>query len=133
MNAAERVWGAEPVAQARLNVRHHATRVLANAAVNVAWRCGPVEDIHAGRARHYPLDKCHVTPDEERALICFASDGMAEVMAVCERLASERRSDGPARSWAEQVLPYALAKMMLVTPTNWTLKRRSRARCGSTR
>ena len=95
VNAAERVWGAKPVARARLNVRHHATRVLANAAVNVAWRCGPVEDIHAGRARHYPLDKRRVTPDEERALICFASDGMAEVMAVCELLASERRSDHP--------------------------------------
>jgi hypothetical protein len=126
LKAAEHAWGAEPVERARLDVRHHATRVLANAAVNVAWRCGPVEDIHAGRARHYPLDERRVTPDEEHALMCFASDRTAEVMAVCERLASERHADRPARSWAEQVLPYALAKMMLVTPVNWTLTEVSR-------
>ena len=100
--------------------------MLANAAVNVAWRNGPVEDIHAGRASHYPLDERRLTPHEEHMLMCFASDGMAQVMAVCERLASERQADGPPRSWAEQVLPYALAKMMLVTPANWTLTEVSR-------
>jgi hypothetical protein len=31
-----------------------------------------------------------------------------------------------SRTWPEQVLPYALAKMMLVTPTGWTLTEKSR-------
>jgi len=120
--AAEQVWGAEAVARARAQVDGHPTRVLANAAVNVAWRNGPVEDIHAGRAQGYPLAERRVTPEEERLLMRVASDGMARAMAVCRRFAMEPAS----RTWPEQVLPYALAKMMLVTPTGWTLTEKSR-------
>jgi hypothetical protein len=122
VNAAEQVWGAERVARTLSDVCDHPTRVLANAAVNVAWRNGPVEDIHAGRAWNYPLDERRVTPDEERLLLRFASNGMAWVMTACERLALER----PPPSWVEQVLPYALSQMMLVTPTGWTLTEVSR-------
>jgi hypothetical protein len=54
--------------------------------------------------------------------MAFASDGFATALAVCERFASER----PGRPWTEQVQPYALAEMMLVTPTGWTLTEGSR-------
>lgn len=101
--AAEQVWGVAHVARARADAGRHPTRVLANAAVNLAWRNGPVEDIHGGWARDYPLDRRRVTPDEERLLMRFASDGMALVMMVCQRLATEP----PPRTWPEQVLPYA--------------------------
>lgn len=122
VNAAEQVWGAERVARGRSETRHHPTRVLANAGVNVAWRSEPVEDVHAGAVWNAPLEERRVTPDEERLLMRFASDAMAQVMTACERLARER----PRRPWAEQVLPYALAQMMLVTPTDWTLTEASR-------
>jgi hypothetical protein len=120
--AAERVWGAAQVARARADVARYATRVLANAAVNVAWRNGEVEEIHSGWAGGFPLDRRRVTPEEERRLLAFASEEMAGLMEVCRRFAAER----PERSWAEQVLPYALGKAMLVTPTGWSLTEVSR-------
>jgi hypothetical protein len=105
------------LAKARADVEHHPSRVLANALVNVAWRNGPVEDIHAGVAGDYPLDRRRLTPAEVRALLGFSADGLALGMAVCRQLAMER----PPRPWPEQVLPYRLATMMLVTPSGWTL------------
>jgi hypothetical protein len=50
----------------RADVARHASRVLANALLNTAWRNGPVEDIHAGRYRGYPLDQRRVSAAEER-------------------------------------------------------------------
>jgi hypothetical protein len=52
----------------------------------------------------------------------FASEGMAMGMTVCLQLAMER----PRPPWAEQVLPFGLAHMWLVTPTGWTLTETSR-------
>ena len=120
--AAEQVWSAEQVARARAEVNQHPTRVLANAAVNVAWRNGPVENIHAGQAQAHQLAERRVTPDEERRLMRFASDGLALAMKVIRRFGME----APRRSWPEQVLPYALGKMMLITPSGWTLTEASR-------
>jgi hypothetical protein len=116
------VTHADRVARARADAEHHAIRMFANALVNVAWRNGPVEDIHAGAARGCPLDQRRVTPAEGRELMRFASDGMALGMTVCLGLAMERRS----RPWPEQVLPYGLATMTLVTPSGWTLTDTSR-------
>jgi len=41
---------------------HHPSRLFANALVNVAWRNGPVEDLHAGSFHGYPLAQRRVTP-----------------------------------------------------------------------
>jgi len=98
------------------------SRILANALVNTAWRNGPVENIHAGHVQGYPVGQRRVTPAEERALMRFASDGMALGMTVCLQLSMVR----PGRPWAEQVLPYGLASRMLVTPSGWTVTEVSR-------
>jgi hypothetical protein len=90
--------------------------------VNVAWRNGPAEDIHAGHFRWYPLAQRRMTPAEERELMHVASERMALGMTVCLQFAMEQ----PKRSWPEQVLPYGLASMMLVTPSGWTLTEASR-------
>ncbi len=92
--------------------------MLANAIVNTAWRNGPVEVIHAGGYRGYPLEQRRVTPAEERTLMGFASERLAQAMAVCLRFLVEQ----PPRPWVEQVLPYGLAEQLLVTPSGWTLK-----------
>ncbi|MDI7267834.1 MAG: hypothetical protein QME96_07560 [Myxococcota bacterium] len=110
------------VARTRADAERHAGRVFANALVNVAWRNGPVENIHAGRAHDYPLDQRRVTLEEEGELMRFASAGMALGMTVCLQLAMER----PRRPWAEQVLPFGLAHLWLVTPSGWTLTETSR-------
>ena len=106
----------------RADAERSPSRILANALVNTAWRNGPVEDVHAGRFQGYPLGRRRVKPAEERTLMGFTSNRMALGMTVCLQLAMER----PQRPWAEQVLPYGLATMMLITPSGWTLTEQSR-------
>ena len=110
------------LARVRADVAGHPSRVFANALMNVAWRNGPIENIHAGSFQGYPITQRRVTPAEEKELMQSASDGLALGMTVCSVFAWER----PPRSWPEQVLPYGLATMMLVTPYRWTLTETSR-------
>ncbi len=124
-NVASRVVHAtdtERLARVRADAERYPSRLFANALVNVAWRNGPVEDIHAGYFRGYPLAQRRVTRAEARELMHVASEGMALGMTVCLQFAMEQ----PKRSWPEQVLPYGLASMMLVTPSGWTLTEASR-------
>jgi hypothetical protein len=110
------------LARARLDVERSASRVLANALVNVAWRNGPVEDIHAGPFRGYPRDRRRITPAAERTLLRFASERFASGLTLCDQFIAEQ----PSRPWHEQVLPYALAELLGITPSNWTLSDLSR-------
>ncbi len=52
----------------------------------------------------------------------FVSERLALGMTVCLQLATEQRR----RPWSEQVLPYGLAEMLLITPSRWTLTEASR-------
>jgi hypothetical protein len=106
----------------RAEVERHPSRVLANALLNTAWRNGPVENIHAGDLRECPLDQRRIPPVEQRELMAFASERLALGMTVCLQFAMEQ----PRRPWPEQVLPYGLAEMLLVTPSRWTLTEVSR-------
>lgn len=54
--------------------------------------------------------------------MAFASGRLAQGTTVCLHFAAEQTS----RSWFEQVLPYGLAEMLLVTPSGWTLTETSR-------
>jgi hypothetical protein len=110
------------LSRVRADAEIHPSRLFANALVNVAWRNGPVENIHAGDFRGYPLDRRRVTVAEEHTLMAFAADRLTTGMGLCHDLAVERS----ARSWPEQVLPYGLAGAMLVTPTGWTLTEATR-------
>ncbi len=106
----------------RADVERHPSRVLANAFVNTAWRNGPAESIHAGGYRGYPIEQRRMTPAEERELMAFASERLAQAMSVCLLLTMEQ----PPRSWVDQVLPYGLAEQLLITPSSWTLTEESR-------
>jgi hypothetical protein len=112
----------ERLARVRADVAGHPSRVFANAMVNAAWRNGPVENMHVGSFQGYPITQRRVTPAEEKELMQPASDGLALGMTVCSVLAWEWLP----RSWSEQVLPYGLATMMLITPYRWTLTETSR-------
>jgi hypothetical protein len=107
------------LARLRADAAAHASRIFANALVNVAWRNGPVENVHAGRVVGYPLDRRRVTTAEERELFGFAADRMTTGISVCRGLASER-----GRAWPEQVLPYGIS--MAVAPTGWSLTEETR-------
>jgi hypothetical protein len=108
--------------RARAHAERYPSRVFANALANAAWRNGPVETVHAGSFHGYPLDQRRVTPAEERELMSFVSERLALAMTVCLMFAMEQ----PRRSWPEQVLPYGLAHMWLITPSGWTLTELSR-------
>lgn len=110
------------LAAVREDAQQHPSRVFANALINTAWRNGPVEGIHGGKFRGYPLDRRRVTAAEERTLLSFAADRLTTGMDACRQLSLER----PARTWPEQVLPYGLARMMLITPYGWTLTEATR-------
>ena len=110
------------LAEVRASAQTHPSRLFSNALVNSAWRNGPIEDIHSGASRGYPLDHRRVTVTEERTVLEFAADGLTTGMEVCHELGTER----PARSWSDQVLPYGLAGMMMITPTGWTLTETTR-------
>jgi hypothetical protein len=43
-------------------------------------------------------------------------------MTVCLQLALEQ----PRRTWSQQVLPYGLAELLMITPSKWTLTESSR-------
>jgi hypothetical protein len=98
------------------------SRLFANALINTAWRNGPVERIHKGAFRGYPLDRRRITPAEERELMAIASERLALAMTVCLQLSIEQ----PQRCWSEQVLPFGLADKWLIAPTGWTLTETSR-------
>jgi hypothetical protein len=110
------------IARVSADAQRSPSRMFANALLNTAWRNGPVEDVHAGEFKDYPLDQARVTQDEERALMDFASERLALGMAVVSGFAAER----PQRVWSEQVLPYGLAEMLMITPSGWTLTEVSR-------
>ena len=98
---------------ARADAERFASRIFANALTNHAWRNGPVEGIHGGVFQGYPLDQCRITPAEERELMGFASERLALGMKVCRQFSAEQ----PPRTWSEQVVPYALAGRLLITPS----------------
>ena len=52
----------------------------------------------------------------------FVSERLALGMTMILQFAMER----PKRSWSEQVLPYGLAEILLITPSRWTLTEASR-------
>ncbi len=112
----------ERLERVRGEVEAHASRVFANALLNTSWRNGPVENIHAGTFPAYPLDRRRVMPIEECELMAFASGRLAQGMTVCLHFSTEH----PARPWSEQVLPYGLAEMLLITPSRWTLTETSK-------
>lgn len=108
---------------AREQVQQHASRVFANALLNHAWRNdSPLEQLHAGTFDGYPLDQRRMTRNEEQQLISFACERLACGLRVCRQLATV----SPQRPWPDQVLPYALAGVSLITPTGWTLTESSR-------
>ncbi len=49
--------------------------------------------------------------------MAFANERLALGMTVCLQFAMEQ----PRRPWSEQVLPYGLGEMMLITPSGWSL------------
>jgi len=113
----------ERVEHAQAEAETHPTRVLSNALINACWRNGPVEDIHRGQASTYPLTQRRITPSEERMLMRTTAGRLAQGIYGFSVSPAQHRD---LRPWAERVLPYNLASLLLVTPTGWSLDERTR-------
>jgi hypothetical protein len=100
----------------------HSTRILSNALINVAWRYGPIEDIHGGQFRGHPLDMRRISPSEERRLLSVAGARLAFGLSVCHEFVAREGH----RPWGELVAPYGLAEDIHVTPIGWSLTEASR-------
>ena len=107
---------ADRLEQRRAEAEQHPSRVLSNVLVNMAWRNGPVENLHAGKVHDLPLDRRRFIAAEERELMAHACGHLATGMDVCLLLAMEPSE----RPWPEQVRPFGVAGG-LVTPSRWTL------------
>jgi len=112
---------AEYIERVRLECKTFPTRVFANCMVNFSWRNGPIENIHAGKFRGYPLDLRRITPQEERELTSFASGRFNVAMYRAYR--SRDRSATP--SWEATVFSYGL--IPFVAPHGWSLGESSRS------
>jgi len=102
------------------HVERYPSRIFANALVNMAWRSGPVENVHSGTPERFPLDQRRVTLDEESEIMGYTSARMETGMAVCWQLIMEN----PQSPWYEKVIAFALDRR--ITPTQWSLTESSR-------
>lgn len=94
------------------------SRLFANYMIALWYRQGPIENVHAGRSRDFPLDRRRITATEERTIIAFATGLFRYVAATLSRLRSQRLE------WAEAMMPYGLLSTGGIY--NWSLTERTR-------
>ncbi len=113
----------EVLEKARADAQAHPTRVLTTGIINFCWRNGPIEDIHAGQISDCPLMQRRITPSEEKMLMRETASRPAQgIVAVSSLIREESK-----RSWCDRVLPFRLVPFWMVTPTKWSLEKRT---CG---
>jgi hypothetical protein len=97
----------------------HGIRVIANTITHIAFRNGPVENVHAGRFQRYGLDRRRVLPKAEKAIVRHAQSGFAAGLKAADSLKYSDAWPPPA----ERVLPFLHG---LVGPTQWSVTEQSR-------
>ena len=79
----------------------------------IAWRNGPIENVHAGRYVRYGLNERRVLPKAEKAIIRHAQDGLFSGLKAADYLRYDNAWPPPA----ERVLPFMHG---LIGPTGWS-------------
>jgi hypothetical protein len=97
----------------------YGVRVIANTITHVAWRNGPVENVHAGRFQGYDLDRRRVLPKAEKAIIRHAQGGFSTGLEAADYLKCNDAWPPPA----ESALPFMHG---LVGPSRWSVTASSR-------
>ena len=77
-------------------------RILANAIITVAYRNGPIEEVHGGRGAGFPSDTPRLTPAIDRRIQSTAHG----YMKAAHDLLWELESEGGHENWAERAAPY---------------------------
>jgi hypothetical protein len=98
----------------------HGVRVIANTVTHIAWRNGPIEDVHAGRFQGYGLNQRRVQPKAEKAIIRHAQSGFSTGFKAVDCLKYDDAWPPPG----ERVLPFMHG---FVGPTEWSVTEQSRS------
>jgi hypothetical protein len=93
----------------------HPFRALANTIIALAYRNGPVEDVHAGRKAAYRLDQRRFAPKQYRDVIRSTAERMSGVMGIGP-LWCEGMSDFPP--WPQRV---ASLPCIFPYPRGWSM------------
>jgi hypothetical protein len=108
-----RSWPAERLDRDLEAAASHGIRVIANTITHVAWRNGPIEDVHAGRFHGYDFDRRRVPLKAEKAIIRQAQSGFSIGLKAVDFLKYDNSWPPPA----ERVLPFLHG---LVGPFGWS-------------
>ena len=95
-------------------------RAIANTITLLAWRNGPVENVHAGHSSGCALNERRVLPRDEKAIVRQAQNGLYGGLHAIEYIASDSAWPPPAG----RVLPFLRPHYH---PTGWTYTEQSRA------
>jgi hypothetical protein len=103
------------ILEASENAIAHPYRSLANAIISLAYRNGPIENIHAGSGTAYRVTHCRFTTSQTREVIRFASERISAIISACP-LWYERLPDLPP--WPQRLagLPF-----IMLYPEHWSL------------
>jgi hypothetical protein len=114
-----RSWPADRLDRDVETAAKHGIRVIANTITHIAWRNGPVENVHAGGHQGYGLDRRRVLPKAEKAIVRHAQSGFAAGLKAADSLKYSDAWPPPA----ERVLPFLHG---LVGPSRWSVTETSR-------
>jgi hypothetical protein len=114
-----RQWPADQLERDMQAAANHGIRVIANTITHIAWRNGPIENVHAGRYVGYGLNERRVLPKAEKSIIRHAQDGLFSGLKAADYL----KYDGAWPPPAERVLPFMHG---LVGLTGWSCTESSR-------
>jgi hypothetical protein len=98
---------------------NHGIRVIANTITHIAFRNGPIENVHAGQYLGYDLNERRVLPKAEKSIVRRAQDGFFSGLKAADRLKYSAAWPPPA----ERVLPFLHG---LVGPMGWSHTESSR-------
>ena len=102
--------------RARAIVVQHPYRILANSMAVAAYRNGPVENLHAGHASGYTLNRRRATDQQHHELMRFTSERLA---AVLSGFRPWKRPSGHPLPWPENLAGIYLSPYL--SPGNWSL------------
>ena len=114
-----RGWAVDRLDHDLAVAENHGIRAIANAITHLAWRNGPVEDVHAGVGDGYGLDERRVLPQAEKAIIRQTQSGLYTALKAVDYLKYDQAWPPPA----ERVLPFLHP---LVGPSRWSHTEQSR-------
>lgn len=112
----------DDVGRLQRRVKPNPTRIFSNAAINMAWRNGPIEDMHAGKCQPISIEHSRISPSQDAEICSFASDRLA---AAVQTVGTVTKFGLQELSW-RQVLPFAIPTSYWGSAPTWSTNEASR-------